>query len=266
MSAMWVCQVTGRPVDLEECLSCARSRYVPECPLDAPILAAMASANEEDQVVETLRQTGFPVVRVSSLTGCPLAAWYREHGFTPGLEPPMRFWARTRGTVFHRAFEQFSMGRLTEKRVFLFLEEPGAFVTGRVDGYDPTTHTLVDYKTTAQKMRWDRAQNGFVTPKMREPRPHHVDQVKIYAWLLSENGYPVQNIRIVYVSMGDIQSFDVEAPDREGMEQIRQSVVERVKAIVSDFPPDATPPEDWYCKFCEFYQCPRNDNPDLVAP
>lgn len=265
----WTCQVTDDPVLVRDCLRCAYQRRRPDCPMDYGILRALAHTVDRDETLEVLREAGFPIVRVSSLTACEREAWYKEHDVAGGLEPPKRHWARLRGTIFHRAFDDTGGNGLREKRLLAFLEELGAYVAGKFDHYNPDTAEVTDYKTIALKKTWRKnaygpGQGGYKTRRLDKPKAHHVEQLKIYAWLLRRNGYPVKNIRIVYVSMGDVQSFDVDPPTGAELDELEATIIERAEAIVAENPPPDEPPSEWLCKYCTFHQCPSNANDDVV--
>lgn len=253
----WLCQMTGEPVTAKDCLRCAEQGNRPGCPFTPAILRALAKANEPDPVLENLQRIGYPVIRVSSLVGCPRKAWYERTVGRP-LERPMEHWARLRGSIFHSAFEDMGNG-LVEKRFTTFLYDPPVFVSGRVDGYDPETGTLYDYKTVNAKARWDRTLKKYVTFTLKEPRSHHTAQLRLYAWLLWKNGYDIPSrMRLVYITMAHVTSFDLVPPTMEEMQDIESEVTEKARIIVADDAPPAEPDEDWECRYCPFTQCPKH--------
>lgn len=244
-SARWLCEVTEEPVIVGTCLACARARKLPSCPFNVALLKALAAANRPDAAITGLHQTGYPVLRVSSLTGCVRKSWFSlraEHR----LETPSRHWARLRGTIFHHALENMGEGHV-ERRLtaFLYDSEVAAFVTGRIDGYDPESTTLTDYKTS-------RRLPGSV-------RPHHYHQVQLYAWLLVRNGFGLPStIRLLYISMAKVRSFDVAVPTEQELVTLEAELLERVRRILADRPPAAVPEQSWECKYCGFSQCPAH--------
>lgn len=244
-ASCWLCEVTEAPVTVRACLACARARHQPSCPFNVAILKALAAANEPDAAISGLRQTGYPVLRVSSLTGCLRKSWYSLRA-ERRLETPSQHWARLRGAIFHRALENMGEGHI-ERRLtsFLYDNQHAAFITGRVDGYDPELATLTDYKTT-------RRLPGSV-------RPQHHRQVLLYAWLLARNGFGLPNaIRILYISMARVKSFDVAVPREEDLSELETKLLSQVRRILADEPPQATPEADWECRYCPFTQCPQH--------
>ena len=105
MQPVWLCEVTRAPVSYGACITCARNRQQPSCPFPPTLLTALHAANQPDDVVEAIRHTGYPVLRVSSLLGCKHKSWLgRNHGYP--LETPSEHWARLRGTLIHKAIDE----------------------------------------------------------------------------------------------------------------------------------------------------------------
>jgi len=230
--------------------------------MDYLVLKALAEQQEEEEALQLLRSTGFPVVRVTSLLGCPRAAWYELNGVQADLEPPSRQWARLRGTLFHKALLDDSE-EFTERRLAYFVKEAGAYVTGRVDWYNPKTATLVDLKTVSQKARWDVENGGYKEFDVRL-NPRHVKQLNLYAWLLDKNGYPVETARVVYISMGQVKTFSIVVDTAPYVEEF---IVRQLQAITAPVAPPERPPEGskWLCKYCAYSACISNENTNLVA-
>ena len=120
---VWLCEVTREPVTYPACITCAEQRTQPDCPFPPHLLAALHEANQPDDVVEGIRHTGYPVVRVSSLlwAASTRRGWGANQGFP--LETPTDHWARLRGTLIHRAIEEMGADAegLTEKRLTAFV-------------------------------------------------------------------------------------------------------------------------------------------------
>ena len=243
----WLCEVTEQPVAVRDCLACARQRLQPSCPFNQALLKALATANEPDATLAGLHQTGYPVLRVSSLVGCVRKGWYslRAEG---RLETPGQHWARLRGTIFHNALERMGDGHV-ERRLtaFLYDSEVAAFVTGRIDGFDPESGCLADYKTTRR-----------LPSRVSD---HHLRQVQLYAWLLARNGFGLPAaIRILYISMASVRSFDVTVLSEADLAALEAELLLQVRRILADDPPEAQPRAAWECKYCAFSQCPRHES------
>ncbi|GAB4519958.1 MAG: hypothetical protein Kow0047_31180 [Anaerolineae bacterium] len=267
----WLCEVTGKPVPYSHCLACSAAREQPQCPFTPAILRALNRSREPDEGLETLKgisaATGWPVVRATSLTECQRKAWLTRHHGRP-LERPSDHWARLRGVVFHEAMAGMAEGTMAERRVSTVVEtsQGKAVVSGRVDDYDPERKWLMDYKTTSMSLNGNAATatggSGLSLPLTR-----HIRQLHVYAWLLSRNGHPVERITVTYMTMKDIVTVDVPmpaAPDDprprsqrpQTLEEIGETVMRRLEAILAPEPPDPKPDEPWECRYCPFTDCP----------
>ena len=246
--------MTENPVSYSDCLACAQQRLQPDCPFPPHLLAALYAANQPDDVVEGMRHTGYPVVRVSSLLGCKYKSWLgRTEGYP--LETPREYWARLRGTLIHRAIEEMGLDAegLTEKRLSAFLWDDvvAAFVTGRVDAYDVESRTLYDFKTV------NINKQGLAG--MTLPRPRHVKQLRIYSWLLVKNGYPPPtSIQIAYMSMADLRTEQAPVLTAAELNEIEGWIITIMRDILAKQAPEVKPVEGWECSFCAFTQCRKN--------
>ena len=153
INALWLCEITGGPIPLHDCLECAEHRQAPACPFPPTMLKALANSMQgDDTLVEAkalARAQNVALLRVTSLLGCTRQAWYGQRG-RPPLEKPSEHWARLRGTIFHAALESLAGEEaLAETRLIASLEELGAraWIAGKVDHYDPALRLLTDYKT-----------------------------------------------------------------------------------------------------------------------
>jgi hypothetical protein len=88
---LWLCETTGQPIPLHDCLDCAEHRQIPACPFPPTVLKALAnSMRGDDGLLEALalaRRAGVALLRVTSLLGCTRQAWYGLQGPGP-LEKP----------------------------------------------------------------------------------------------------------------------------------------------------------------------------------
>ncbi len=258
MDSLWLCEETGRPVPLHDCLECARQRRLPACPFPPTILQALANSMQGDDTLVEARQLarakGVSLLRVTSLLGCTRQAWYGLHG-RPLLEKPHAHWARFRGAIFHAALEALAgEDVVAETRLIVSLEELGArvWVAGKVDHYDPTTRLLTDYKSVNTF--------GRRMATMALPKQHHVAQLWLYAWLLAKSGHPAPlSSRIVYMDMGAVRTVDVPLPDAEMQAAVEARLVEKARLITEADAagPLGDPQEIWECGYCAFAgQCP----------
>ena len=152
-TAIWLCETTGHPIPLHDCLECAEHRQVPACPFPPTMLKALANSMKgDDGLLEAqalAQRAGVALLRVTSLLGCTRQAWYYLHG-RPSLEKPSEHWSRLRGTIFHAALESLAGEHtVAETRLIASLEELGAraWIAGKVDHYDTALRLLTDYKS-----------------------------------------------------------------------------------------------------------------------
>ena len=141
---LWLCQVTGLPVALGECLECARHRARRECQFDGTVLRALANSLTADETLLELRKVAaaanITLLRVTSLLGCTCQAWYDLTMGRP-LERPSDHWARLRGVIIHAAMESVAAaeGVLPEIRLHASLEATWASKPGFPAGWTTMT-------------------------------------------------------------------------------------------------------------------------------
>ena len=247
----WLCETTGRPIPLHDCLECAEHRQVPACPFPPTVLKALAnSLRGDDGLLEALalaKRAGVALLRVTSLLGCTRQAWYALQGPGP-LEKPSEHWARLRGTIFHAALESLAGEEaLAETRLIVSLEELGAraWIAGKVDHFDPALRLITDYKTLNSF--------GKKMTALELPKQHHVAQLWLYAWLLGKSGYPYPAAgRITYMDMATVRTVDVLMPDAELQAAVEARLVEKARLITEAEAtgPAGDPPESWHCRYC----------------
>ncbi len=242
----WICEVTERPVKAKDCIRCAWQAT--GCPVAAPgLLKALANSLRDDEALAAVKAVArIPVIRVTSLVGCRRKAWYdaRPDEYQRPPEKPSQMWARLRGVIFHKGMENGDEGE--EMRLFARVTTPAgeAIIAGRVDHYDEETGTLYDYKTINT---WKRLANFNL------PKPHHVFQLHVYAWLLGQQGKHVNRMRLVYLTMGESLVVDVPASG-----DLTPEIRDTVASVVDSRPPPATPREEWECRYCPWVQCPAH--------
>lgn len=140
-----------------------------------------------------------------------------------------------------------------------------AWVSGKIDHYDPLTRTVLDYKTINSF--------GKAMTSLDLPKPQHRRQLWLYAWLLAENGYPSPLAgRITYMDMHTVLSVDVAMPDADGLARTTEYVVSKARATpalhlpvcagasVTEAGPEGPPGdavEHWLCRYCTHVErCP----------
>ena len=251
VNALWLCEVTGHPIPLHDCLECAEHRQVPACPFPPTVLKALAnSMRGDDGLLEAqalAQRAGVALLRVTSLLGCTRQAWYALHG-RPPLEKPSEHWSRLRGTIFHAALESLAgEDTVAETRLIASLEELGAraWLAGKVDHYDPALGLLTDYKSINS--------HGRKLASLGLPKAHHVQQLWLYAWLLERAGYAAPTSgRIVYLDMATVCTVDVAMPDAAQRAALAANLVAKARRI-TEAPaagPAGDPNETWECSYC----------------
>ena len=257
-TAIWLCEITGQPIPLHDCLECAEHRQVPSCPFPPTVLKALAnSMRGDDGLLEAqalAQRAGVALLRVTGLLGCTRQAWYYLHG-RPPLEKPSEHWSRLRGTIFHAALESLAGEHaVAETRLIASLEELGAraWIAGKVDHYDPALRLLTDYKSVNSF--------GRKMASLDLPKQHHIAQLWIYSWLLAKSGYPYPLAgRVVYMDMGAVRTVDVPMPDTDLQAAVEARLVEKARLITEADPagPTGDPQEQWQCSYCACAgQCP----------
>jgi CRISPR/Cas system-associated exonuclease Cas4 (RecB family) len=260
---IWLCEITGQPVALHDCLECAEHRRLPACPFPPTVLKALAnSMRADDGLLEAqalAQRAGVALLRVTGLLGCTRQAWYSLHA-SPPLEKPSEHWSRLRGTIFHAALESLAgENAVAETRLIASLEELGAraWIAGKIDHYDPALRLATDYKTINSF--------GKKMVALDLPKQHHIAQLWIYAWLLGKAGYPYPLAgRVVYMDMGAVRTVDVAMPDEDMQAAVEARLVEKARLITEAGPngPAGDPQEAWQCAYCGFAaQCPDRIKP-----
>lgn len=149
-----------------------------------PVLVAMEEQVREERGlwVSPSQALVCPRLRVLQLT-------------EPYYVRPEWVWAAMSGSAIHRRLADVRLeGALQEiplrgsVEVRLDGKEVAFPVQGTADLYLPGERRLIDIKTTGKRIL--------------EPLAEHELQVNIYAWLLRENGYPVEHAELWYVQQG----------------------------------------------------------------
>ncbi|MCX2726028.1 PD-(D/E)XK nuclease family protein [Thermomicrobium sp. 4228-Ro] len=116
----------------------------------------------------------------------------------PYYVKPEWVWAAMNGSAIHRRIAEVGVGALegylhelplaATVRVSVGIGEVDFPVQGTADLYIPGEARLIDVKTTSKRVQASSAE--------------HELQVNIYAWLLRENGYPVERAELWYAQPG----------------------------------------------------------------
>jgi len=272
----FVCDATELPVDIPECLACARRGALSGCHQTAPVIAG---------IVRGLRPADFGLT-VTTLIGCLRKA--RLMQTEPyWLKPAESYWSY-RGQLMHGVAAQYAEEAdqiIAEQRLSIEIETlTGALieVSGQPDLVLLDQKHLIDFKTTKSVPTGWRA---YVCPETDQvisegpyalrrkfvECPHctlgqhevkaievisaprakvqHVLQVSLYRLLLQRHGYAVETAEIIYMDMDTQRRVPV---DLLPLEEAERYLRERVTlAVQTDLPPVLTAPDEiWECGYC----------------
>ncbi len=272
----FICDATELPVDIPDCLACARAGALPGCHQTAPVIAG---------IVRGLRPDDFGLT-VTTLIGCLRKARLMQSE-PYWLKPSESYWAY-RGALMHGIAAQYAGETdqvLAEQRLSIVIETlDGALVevSGQPDLVLLDQKHVIDYKTTkAVPTGW----RAYVCPEtdqvisegpyalrrkviecphctlgqhdakaievLSAPRAkvQHVLQVSLYRLLLHRHGYTVESAAIIYMDMATQVRVLV---DLLSLEDAERYLRERVTlAAQSDLPPLISDPDGkWECDFC----------------
>jgi len=153
-----------------------------------------------------------------------------------------KLWIFSRGHAMHT----FITKTLEEgqKEVFVKKEYPSFSIIGFIDAIHDDV--LYEFKTTAN------------TPET--PQNHHILQGQAYYSLLDPlKQSSIKTIKIVYLSMQKIKTFDVIPRDILPWLQNRAAIL--AQAIQTKTPPPAE--MSWLCKYCDFSDLCEQENSKL---
>jgi len=222
----------GDRISPADCIAHAISQggHLPEigCHFTPAILRGIADALKDEPMPEG-------AVRVTQLLGCAKRAQWQKAN--PLVIDPRDAWNLFRGQIGHAMVERFHDHEIFLSEERLTFEFEGIAITGKPDAVlNPEHAHLDDYKTA----KW--------TP--REPYPHHVEQVNVYAWLLARcKKIGVKTAAIVYIEMGGVQRLPAPVWLRKKTEAFLRERIELWKS-------GAPTPSEWECKSCPIQECP----------
>jgi hypothetical protein len=221
---------------------------------DAYVLALAALEAEErdfmddvaDGIAAEYRPSGSKTPRPSDAGACRRSVWYR-------VSPPVDYVPRTDidrrraalGTLIHKAGEQYRPARYPWRMFELQVTVPGLNRVGYIDEYDPVTGTVFDTKS-AGRAKWVILADGPVESMW--------DQVRIYAWTLYLQGYPVRRLCIVAINRDTgaeekhWQEFDPDAAVA-ALDKLTALATALDAGVIPDR--DGRGPRDWRCQWCE---------------
>ena len=238
-----ICCQDGKPKSFDQCIGTCRAGG---CEHPLPILMSMSR--------ETEKRAGVGYSS-STLSQCPRQfVLMARNDF---YEDPNDHYAKWMGTLGHLAVEASGPyeGITQEVRYLSTISVDGVDfeLSGQPDWYDEERGILDDYKYTGYPP------NG--------PREEHEAQLNVYAWLLENNGLPVETARVIYLhpksrSTGKRQAtyfvplWTTEAVERYIVEKLRPHAQYQRDGNLVKLGLD--PIKDaWKAQFCPFRH-PRN--------
>jgi len=214
-------------------------------------------------------------VSVTTIIGC-LRNTYLSRIYDIFINP-RNAWFTMRGTLIHSILEGNKEDKnfLIEKNLKINMDNNHPLY-GRIDRYNINKRHLTDFKTVGD--------NGLKFILQEGAKKDHIKQVNIYRYLLQKNGYPVDTISIIYMSMMDVvetgkkffqikknEVIEYNIPNIElyPTESIKSFCEKRANLLYSAFETGLLPPppdketQKWLCstKYCSTTDiCPFYNN------
>ena len=178
----------------------------------------------------------------SEIMGCQRKVWLQLHE-APKVNQDrikLKSWL---GTAIHHYLEyQLSSDDPFDERWMLEVEVEHQGLMGHVDVYDKKNLEVIDWKSTEKKNLG------------RFPSSQQRTQVQLYGWLLTNNGYPVENVSLVCIPR-DGTEFDIKVHTEPYSEAIALEGLAWLSKIVDmvDAPAPDKPARIFCAPYCEFY-------------
>ena len=191
------------------------------------------------------RQTS---VGPSEIGGCRRRTWHRMQG-TEVTNPDTLRMAAWMGTAIHKQIEkEITVKDPFGERYLLELEVEHNGLMGHVDCFDRLNYEVIDWKTTTKKNA------------ARFPSAQQRTQVQVYGYLLSQNGYRVDNVNLVAL-MRDGNELDVKVHSEPYLETLAVAGLEWLRDVREcTEPPEPTE----NVRFCRDY-CPFFDSTGSIG-
>lgn len=175
----------------------------------------------------------------SEIGGCRRKVWHRLQGTTPVNVKTLGA-AAFMGTAIHEKIEQ-RLRDIADDRYMIEVEVEFGGLKGHVDVYDTVDREVIDWKTiTLKKARWFPSEQQWM-------------QVHLYGLLLTENGYPVDNVTLVGIPR-DGNERDVlvrSEPWQRGIAEEGLAWLADVRGSV--LPPEPERPVSFCRDYCGFF-------------
>jgi len=92
----------------------------------------------------------------------------------------------------------------------------------------------------------------------REPYPHHVKQVEMYAVIAAEHGYEIERLGIIYINVGDVEVRAFSWKPLFDPVQLREEMLLKKEMLLQALKTGVPPPRNisWECSYCYYaWQC-----------
>jgi CRISPR-associated protein Cas4 len=174
------------------------------------------------------------VLHVTELLYCLRKAFYRRKVPEEAQKRIEQYWYVYRGNVFDelwcKLFERNQV-RVTHRI------PNGPTIVGRIDFVRTENGEPVIYELKTVSSHY-AIKDG--------PKPHHVAQVKAYAWM--EN---IKRAKLIYVSFEGVKVFDIDCSDAESVVLwLEGRAMKLYRSLKENKPPERE--EGWECRYCEF--------------
>lgn len=176
----------------------------------------------------------------SQIGGCKRKVWMQLND-QPRVNETMKM-AAWFGTAIHSAIEKhFEYADPFSERFLREVEVSHNGLKGHVDLYDVVENEVIDWKTTTKKNLG------------KFPSEQQWQQVQLYGWLLSNNGYPVETVTLVGMARdGNEDHIQIESQRYDvGEAMAGLQWLDEVRAMTE--PPEPEKHKRFCANYCVFY-------------
>lgn len=126
-------------------------------------------------------------------------------------------------------------------------------IVGTVDYYDEETGRAYDYKTISEFDYWHNGRRERVEKEI--PRAHHILQAQLYAFLLRENGFTVNEYWLWYAKLhsdGQRRPVMIDLWDNDEIEHIASEIAEPLAWFekTGELPQNKFDSKNPLCRYC----------------
>lgn len=143
----------------------------------------------------------------SDLGRCGRQIQYRERPPADLYTNEVDHSAAVLGSIWHAIIQRARQHRYPWRKFEFEVEIPGLDRPGRMDEFDPIMAVGVDWKTVSDRQWEVRGQQG--------EKEEHFQQLAVYCYALTQLGYEVRVMRLIYVNRESGQSEYIDRPYSE---------------------------------------------------